>query len=182
MSAIVSALEGQDLKGLVVSRKELKPKQVRALQEMHEIVSGKDDYRAYRKLVAVAKTCVPIAGELGCKSSYCFPPDRFAEVHLLDVAREFRLRPPTLETDGHTTINFTRCVALTKTMSASLRLHKPPDVERMRNPGTLAYLESQLSKVPEGYSIQFIKRSEELSLTEKTTHSRRDRELHAMGF
>lgn len=92
--------------------------------------------------------------------------------------------PVVVEIDGRSLINFER---YTKFMGKvrEARLHKPPDLERFRSLGQLAYLEHQLRTVnlDNNHSDDaLMTRSLELEAVETRIHNSRARELERLGF
>ncbi|KAJ7752104.1 hypothetical protein B0H16DRAFT_1723868 [Mycena metata] len=112
--------------------------------------------------------------------NFCIP---WLAVHLRDLNSLLRNYPPTLEIDGYTLINFRRYSKFMEHIRA-LHLLKPPDLERYRASGQLAYLQHQLRGVhlDPDTDAALMQRSLELEADETRIHRTRALELKRLGF
>lgn len=104
-------------------------------------------------------------------------------MHLHELHLLLRKYPSVVEIDGRPLINFERYVKFTGRIKEILQ-YKPPDLERYRNQGQLAYLDNQLRGVhlESHLDDDLLERSLALEAEETRSHKKRTRELKSLGF
>ena len=104
-------------------------------------------------------------------------------VHVEDLRLVLDAHERTIEVDGQTLINVQRYTEFTNLVKELHRL-PPPDLERYRHQGELAYLESKLAGVQIGEAAdrELRARAQSLKTVEDVLNSQRIREKLRAGF
>ncbi|KAL0947206.1 hypothetical protein HGRIS_013323 [Hohenbuehelia grisea] len=137
MAAVMRALQSDVITRLKVTMEELSPPARNLLEQLKKRLHPGDDasYLGYRQALneptshAARNACIP-----------------WLQLHLQDLDLVFRHNRPVTFIDGRPLINFERYSRFTAKLKEILYC-KPPDVERFRSQGQLAYLENQLRKI-----------------------------------
>ncbi|KAJ7046529.1 ras guanine nucleotide exchange factor domain-containing protein [Mycena alexandri] len=144
------------------------------LQDLKNLLDPSNNHLTYRAALKPEEALDPQY------RNFCIP---WLAVHLRDLNSLLRNYPPTLEIDGCTLINFRRYSKFMEHIRA-LHLLKPPDLERYRASGQLAYLQHQLRGVhfDPDTDAALMQRSLELEADETRIHRTRALELKRLGF
>lgn len=108
---------------------------------------------------------------------------RSAAVHLKELHVVLQRNPAVVDRDRRPLINFERYVKFVDRLKEVLH-YAPPDLERYRQQGQLAYLEHQLRDIQVSPAVEdgLMKRSRDLEAEETRDYRRRTRELKSLGF
>jgi len=143
-----------------------------ALESMVALGDSKDSFRKYRNEMDHYGRQKPLIPDV-------------ALVHAQDVRSLWDSKVGTVHIGGERLVNFERYVVLTEMINRILLYQKMPiDLERYRESGPLAYLESQLDKfeVTEEMQRTIQARSEKLQKSEEFAYKSYHREMKLAGF
>ncbi|RDB23999.1 Serine/threonine-protein kinase STY17 [Hypsizygus marmoreus] len=172
VTAVANALHSAPIERLRLTRRELSPPLRQALDELDDLLDPSSNHRTYR---AALRECA----SQNCRDA-CVP---WIAVHLRELHSTLQKYPVTVEVDGVPLINFERYVKFTDRIKEVLH-YEPPDLERYRQQGQLAYLEHQLRGVHLKPTIDedLMERSLALEAGEARDYRTRKRELKRLGF
>ncbi|KAG5645835.1 hypothetical protein DXG03_005176 [Asterophora parasitica] len=172
VTAIANALHSAPIDRLRQTKNELSPELKLALDELDDLLDPSANHRTYRAALREFSD-----------SEYrdaCIP---WIAVHLRELHSTLQKYPTVVEVDGHPLINFERYIRFTDRIKEVLH-YVPPDLERYRQLGQLAYLENQLRSVQLKPTIDedVMQRSMTLEVGETRDYRTRKRELKRLGF
>lgn len=104
-------------------------------------------------------------------------------VHLEDLRTVLEAEPAVITHDGLSLINFQRYVRFMDQAKELLHF-LPPDLERYRSDGKVAYVDGQLRSIQFGQQVDeaLVQRSQDLEVEENRYLHRRTAELKSLGF
>jgi len=172
MNAIVAGCNSPLIRRLRYTFGDLGKDAKEALDSMVKLGEYRDGYRKYRNELEHYGHQVPVIPDL-------------AAVHARDIRSLWEAKVGLVYIGGERLVNFERYILLTDMINQMLsyqRLHV--DLERFREAGALAYLETQLDKfqVTEEVLRNIQTRSEKLQKSEEIAYKGRYREVKAAGF
>ncbi|KAF8061461.1 hypothetical protein FPV67DRAFT_1509075 [Lyophyllum atratum] len=172
VTAIANALHSAPIDRLRLTKKELSPQLRQALDDLDDLLDPSSNHRTYR--AALREIYDPDYRDA------CVP---WIAVHLRELYSTLSKYPTVMEVDGIPLINFERYIRFTDRIKEVLH-YIPPDLERYRQQGQLAYLEHQLRSVQLNPNIdeELMQRSMTLEAGETRDHRTRKRELRRLGF
>jgi len=174
LSAITNALQSTPIERLTLTVGALSPHLRDRLQDLKNLLDPSNNHLTYRTALKPEQALDPEYKD------FCIP---WLAVHLRDLHSLLRNYPPNVEIDGRQLINFRRYSKFMEHVRGIL-LFKPPDLERYRHNGQLAYLQHQLRGVhfdPDA-DVALMQRSLELEADETRIHRTRALELKRLGF
>ncbi|KAJ6546433.1 ras guanine nucleotide exchange factor domain-containing protein [Mycena vulgaris] len=174
LSAITNALQSTPIERLTLTVGALSPHLRDMLQDLKNLLDPSNNHVTYRAALKPEEALDPQYKD------FCIP---WLAVHLRDLHSLLENYPLKVQIDGRPLINFRR---YTKFMEhvRGLSLFKPPDLERYRQNGQLAYLQHQLRGIhfdPDS-DVALMQRSLELEADETRIHRTRALELKRLGF
>ncbi|KAJ6455838.1 ras guanine nucleotide exchange factor domain-containing protein [Mycena sanguinolenta] len=174
LSAITNALESSPIERLTLTVGVLSSHHEDMLQELKSLLDPSNNHSTYRKALKPTTALDPKYRD------FCIP---WLAVHLRDLHSLLQNYPPTVEVQGRTLVNFRRYSKFMEHVRG-MRLLKPPDLERYRETGQLAYLQHQLRGVhfDSDTDVALMERSLELEADETRIHRTRALELKRLGF
>ncbi|KAF7359517.1 Serine/threonine-protein kinase STY17 [Mycena sanguinolenta] len=174
LSAITNALESTPIERLTLTVGALSSHHQDMLQDLKSLLEPSNNHSTYRKALKPTTALDPKYRD------FCIP---WLAVHLRDLHSLLQNYPPTVEVQGRTLINFRRYSKFMEHVRG-LRLLKPPDLDRYRETGQLAYLQHQLRGVhfDPNTDVALMERSLELEADETRIHRTRALELKRLGF
>ncbi|KAJ6623384.1 ras guanine nucleotide exchange factor domain-containing protein [Mycena sp. CBHHK59/15] len=172
LSAITNAVQSTPIERLTLTVGALSPHLRDLLQDLKNLLDPSNNHQTYR--AALKEVLDPQYKE------FCIP---WLAVHLRDLHSLLQNHPAVIESDGFSLINFHRYVKFMDHTRGLLRF-KPPDLERYRSNGQLAYLQHQLLGVhfDPDTDVALMQRSLELEVDETRIHRTRALELKRLGF
>jgi len=172
MNAIVAGCSSPLIKQLRYTYGDLEKNAKEALDAMVKLADYQDNFRNYRIEVDHYGHQVPLIPDL-------------ASVHARDIRALWDSKSGLVHIGNDRLVNFERYVLLTEMITRVLAYqHLPIDLERFRESGPLAYLETQLDKfqLTEEVLRTIQTRSEKLQKSEEIAYKGRYREVRAAGF
>ncbi|RXW17394.1 hypothetical protein EST38_g8463, partial [Candolleomyces aberdarensis] len=138
LAAIAMALSSPPIQSLEITKKTLEKSVASELEEIVNLCSAEGNYSRYRKALrqVVDRTY----------RDYCIP---WIDAHMGDLHSVLQVHEKTIEYNGQSLINVERYTGFMARVEELTRL-PPPDLERYRHQGQLAYLESKLADVRVG--------------------------------
>ncbi|KAJ7285592.1 ras guanine nucleotide exchange factor domain-containing protein [Mycena rebaudengoi] len=191
LSAITNALQSTPIERLTLTVGALSPHLRDLLQDLKSLLDPSNNHQTYRAALKQEALdpqykdfCIPWLG--GCfLALHASISDKLFQsaVHLRDLHSLLQNYPAVVEIDGHPLINFQRYIKFMD-HTRGLLLLKPPDLERERQNGQLAYLQRQLRGVhlDPNADVALMQRSLELEADETRIHKTRTLELKRLGF
>ncbi|KAG6833188.1 hypothetical protein H0H87_010250 [Tephrocybe sp. NHM501043] len=172
VTAIANALHSAPIDRLRLTKKELPQLLRHTLDDLDDLLDPSSNHKTYRAALREFST-----EEYRDK---CIP---WIAVHLRELYTTLQKYPTVIEVNGTHMINFERYIRFTDRVKEVLH-HVPPDLERYRQQGQLAYLEHQLRKVHLDANIdeELMTRSLALEAGETRDLQARKRELKRLGF
>ncbi|KAF5386738.1 hypothetical protein D9615_001785 [Tricholomella constricta] len=172
VTAIANALHSAPIDRLRLTKEELSPQLRHVLDDLDDLLDPSSNHRTYRAALRESSdqehrdACIP-----------------WIAVHLRELHSTLQKYPTVVEVDGVPLINFERYIRFTDRIKEVLH-HVPPDLERYRQQGQLAYLEHQLRGVQPKANIdeELMQRSMTLEAGETRDYRTRKRELKRLGF
>lgn len=172
--AIATAFNSPHIEGLYYTKDQLEHSSKQLLRQLLDLINS-DVNQNYRAELLRAHAS---------EQSNNFVP--WLDVHLTDLENLLTQHPATHERGNHTLINFERYTHFRK----YLEEHIPPsrvayaDLERHRNAGQLAYVESRLNSIilSDELDAELASRASELKRTEHRDRSHRTIERDRLGF
>ncbi|KAJ6547312.1 ras guanine nucleotide exchange factor domain-containing protein [Mycena capillaripes] len=162
LSAITNALQSTPIERLTLTVGALSPHLQEMLQELKSLLDPSNNHLTYRAALKPGEA-------LDSKyRDFCIP---WLAVHLRDLNSLLQNYPPTVEIQGRSLINIRRYSKFMQHVRM-LRLFEPPDLERYRQNGQLAYLQHQLRGVhfDADSDVALMQRSLELEADETRIH------------
>ena len=150
--AIAQALDSPPIRRLALTRRSLKKDAPTHLEELMKLCDVSDQ-TFYRKVLSEVPDspyrhyCIPCVGKSLSSSSRSLlvtELDFNLAVHLEELRAILHANERTIERDGRTLINVQRYTRFINRVQQLFHL-PPPDLERFRHQGELAYLESDLT-------------------------------------
>ncbi|KAG6909463.1 hypothetical protein DXG01_000448 [Tephrocybe rancida] len=171
-TAISNALHSAPIDRLRLTKKELSPHLRHILDDLEDLLDPSSNHKTYR--VALRESSSEKFRDR------CIP---WIAVHLRELFSTLQKHPTVVKVDGIHMINFERYIRFTDRVKEVLH-YMPPDLERYRQQGQLAYLEHQLRKVHLHSNVDedLMKRSTTLEAGETRDYRARKRELKRLGF
>ncbi|KAJ7135013.1 ras guanine nucleotide exchange factor domain-containing protein [Mycena crocata] len=174
LSAIANALQSTPIERLTLTVGALSPHLQTMLQDLKNLLDPSNNHLTYRAALN------PEEALDYHYRDFCIP---WLAVHLRDLYSLLKNYPPKVEIDGLELLNFRRYSSFMEHVRG-INLFKPPDLERYRLNGQLAYLQHQLRGVhfdPDS-DVALMERSLELEADETRMHRTRALELKRLGF
>ncbi|KAJ7489946.1 ras guanine nucleotide exchange factor domain-containing protein [Mycena galericulata] len=174
LSAIANALQSTAIERLTLTVGALSPHLRDMLQDLKNLLDPSNNHITYRASLRPEEALDPQYRD------FAIP---WLAVHLRDLNSLLQNYPPHVEVDGRPLINFRRYTRFMEHLRG-LRLFKPPDLERYRQNGQLAYLQHQLRgmHIDPDADVALMQRSLELEADEIRIHRTRALELKRLGF
>ncbi|KAJ7470512.1 ras guanine nucleotide exchange factor domain-containing protein [Mycena latifolia] len=174
LSAITNALQSTPIERLTLTVGALSPHLRDMLQDLKNLLDPSNNHLTYRAALKPEEALDPKYKE------FCIP---WLAVHLRDLHSLLENYPPKVQVDGRSLINFHRYSKFMEHVRC-LSLFKPPDLERYRHNGQLAYLQHQLRGLhfDSDPDAALMERSLELEADETRIHRTRALELKRLGF
>ncbi|KAG6909446.1 hypothetical protein DXG01_000431 [Tephrocybe rancida] len=172
-TAIIRALHSEPIKRLRLTDEELSrdsPKVHKTLGQLHSLLDPSSNYQNYRTTLQEK-----LSKEVGDR---CIP---WIFAHLENSRLSLPEIPRVVGVDGIPLINFEPYVRFTERVKEMMQ-YKPPDLEKHRQQGHLAYLEKELREVHSNTDNELMKRSEKLEADEALAKQGRTREMKGLGF
>ncbi|KAJ7694111.1 ras guanine nucleotide exchange factor domain-containing protein [Mycena rosella] len=174
LSAITNALQSISIERLTLTVGALSAHRQDMLEDLRNLLDPSNNHLTYRAALKPEEALDPQYKE------FCVP---WLAVHLRDLHSLLENYPPKVEIDGRSLINFRRYDKFIQHVRG-LRLFKPPDLERFRQRGPLAYLQHQLRGLhfDSDPDTALMQRSLDLEADETRIHRMRALELTRLGF
>ncbi|KAF5324648.1 hypothetical protein D9611_004380 [Ephemerocybe angulata] len=170
--AIAIALDSAPVQSLALTRNFLSSKMVSQLEELVRLPDPEGNHYRYRQVLeevidpTYSESCIP-----------------WIAVHLKDLHSVLHLNKRVVVYHGQALLNFERYAKFMDKLRAVFP-YPPPDLERFRQQGQLAYLEDKLAnvRVDEEADDQLFSRSQSVRATEKVLSDLKVPERVRLGF
>ncbi|KAF8163016.1 ras guanine nucleotide exchange factor domain-containing protein [Crassisporium funariophilum] len=170
--AIASALHSAPIERLKLTKAELTLQMQGKLDSLDDIINPSSNHRGYREALnefngaGLRDRCIP-----------------WLAVHLKELHMVLQHNPVVVQEGGRPLINFQRYTKFMDRIKEVVH-YEPPDLERYRQQGQLAYLDHQLHNVniTPTSDDDFLTRSKMLEARESIDYKSRRRQLRMLGF
>ncbi|KAG6853700.1 hypothetical protein C0991_002235 [Blastosporella zonata] len=171
-TAIANALHSAPIDRLRLTKRELSPHLCHILDDLGKLLDPSSNHKTYRAALREFSS-----------AEYRDRWIPWIAVHLRELYSTLQKYPTVVEVEGVHMINFERYTHFMDRVKEIMR-HAPPNLERYRQQGQLAYLEHQLRKVHLDSNVdeELMKRSMSLEAGETRDYRARTRELRRLGF